>query len=165
MRAARGQRFHDRVRLAQGSVRTRTITLDLANELARQTNQPPVSAGKAFDDDPHLFALLNMSHFSEAVTETVWGAEDHTDLKNVARRRFRDERSPRYTHSHRANPHLRQYDVAATTDPTWQHAGRSMYLAGYSLALDASTTGGLDEDFVWVVPLPAYDPGVELEAA
>lgn len=102
---------------------------------------------------------------SEAVTETVWGAEDHTDLKNVARRRFRDERSPRYTHSHRANPHLRQYDVAATTDPTWQHAGRSMYLAGYSLALDASTTGGLDEDYVWVVPLPAYDPGVELEAA
>jgi len=61
--------------LAQGSVRTRTITLDLANELARQTNQPPVSVGKAFDDDPHLFALLNMSRFSEAVKETPTGGD------------------------------------------------------------------------------------------
>lgn len=102
---------------------------------------------------------------SEAVTETVWGAEDMTDLTNVARRRFRDERSPRYTASFRANPHLRQYDVVAATDPTWQHSGRSLYLAGYSMALDASTTGGLLEDFTFVVPLAAYDPGLALEAA
>lgn len=61
--------------LARNRVRTRTITLDLANELAHQTNQPPVSPGEAFVADPHLFALLNMSHFDAPVTETPTGGD------------------------------------------------------------------------------------------
>jgi hypothetical protein len=96
----------------------------------------------------------------EVVTETVWGAEDHADLASVARQRFRSARSPRYQASTRANPHLRQYDVVTVTDPTWQHDERVGYVAGYSLTLDASTTGALDADYVVVFPLPAYDPEV-----
>ena len=94
----------------------------------------------------------------EVVTETVWGAEDHTDLANVARQRFRVERSPRYTVFTRANPHIRQYDVVTVTDPTWQHEARVGYVAGYTLALDVGSTGALDADYVVVFPLPAYDP-------
>jgi hypothetical protein len=96
----------------------------------------------------------------EVVTETIWGAEDHTDLANVARQRFRMERSPRYTVSTRANPALRQYDVVTVTDPTWQHDARVGYVAGYSLALDASTTGALDADYTIVFPLAAFNPEV-----
>lgn len=96
----------------------------------------------------------------ETVTETVWGAEDHVDLANVARQQFRTERSPRYTVSTRANPHLRQYDVVTVTDPTWQHDERAGYVAGYSLTLDVASTGALDADYVIVFPLAAYDPEV-----
>lgn len=94
----------------------------------------------------------------EAATETVWGAEDHADLERYARHRFRRERSPRYTVSTRANPHLRQYDVVTVTDPTWAHDARSGYIAGYSLTLDVSQTGALDADYVVVFPLAAFDP-------
>lgn len=94
----------------------------------------------------------------EAATETVWGAEDHADLERYARHRFRRERSPRYTVSTRANPHLRQYDVVTVTDPTWAHDARTGYIAGYSLTLDVSQTGALDADYVVVFPLAAFDP-------
>lgn len=96
----------------------------------------------------------------EVVTETIWGAEDHVDLANVARQRFRMERSPRYTVSTRANPALRQYDVVTVTDPTWQHDARVGYVAGYSLALDVGSTGALDADYVVVFPLAAFNPEV-----
>lgn len=99
-----------------------------------------------------------LSPFLEPRTETVWGAEDHADLANVARQRFRSARSPRYTVSARANPHLRQYDVVAVTDPTWQHDERAGYVAGYSMSLDVGATGALDEEYVVVFPTSAYDP-------
>lgn len=131
-------------------------------ELARASASIP-----QYKTEPIVLEAIadSASPYSEARTETVWGAEDHADLTNVARRTFRDERSPRYTVAFRANPHLRQYDVASVTDPTWQHDERRGYLAGYSMSLDASTTGGLNEDYVFVFPLAAYDPGAALEVA
>lgn len=58
--------------LASRAVRTRTVTLDLRNELLNLTpNQPPgPSPGGTFTKDLHVFALLNLSHFDEPVTET-----------------------------------------------------------------------------------------------
>jgi hypothetical protein len=102
---------------------------------------------------------------SEPVVEPAWGAESMDDLINAARHRFRDERSPRSTIRHRANPHLGQYDVVTVTDPTWQHDERTAYVAGYAGTYDASATGALNQDTVVVFPLAAYDPGVPLEVA
>lgn len=59
--------------LAANAVRTRTITLDLANQLRNQTNQPPLTLGPPFTVDPHVFALLNRSYFDDPVTETPMG--------------------------------------------------------------------------------------------
>ncbi len=81
-----------------------------------------------------------------------------TDLQNAARSRFRKARSPRYTIRHKANPHLRQYDALAVTDPTWQHAARVGYAAGFRPTFDVGRTGSADQDTVVVFPLEAYDP-------
>ncbi|HAB19179.1 MAG TPA: multicopper oxidase domain-containing protein [Verrucomicrobiota bacterium] len=53
--------------LAARAVRTRTITLDLRNE----TPYP----GLAFDTDTNVFALINLMHFDDPVTETPRGGD------------------------------------------------------------------------------------------
>jgi spore coat protein A len=58
--------FHEPAEdLAQHAIRTRTNTLDLRNELLTDELPAPI-----FETDPHVFALLNLAHFNDPVTET-----------------------------------------------------------------------------------------------
>jgi spore coat protein A len=61
--------------LAARAVKTRRITLELRIELP--------NPGMEFAQDPHLFALLNMSHFDAPVTDAVQASSDLTSWQSL----------------------------------------------------------------------------------
>ena len=89
--------------------------------------------------------------------ETVWGAERIEELEAVARRRFRDEMSPRVTILHPALPLLKLYDVVTVTDPARGLDEKQGYVTAYRLNLDP-LNGGLRQETTVVFPLPEFDP-------
>lgn len=91
--------------------------------------------------------------------ETVWGAETMEDLITVARRRFRDEHSPRATIPHPALPLLKLLDVVTADDAARNLDARPCYVEKFQLLLNASETGALGQQTVVVFPLEAYNPG------
>lgn len=89
--------------------------------------------------------------------ETAWGAESLSDLERVARRRFRDQLSPRVTILHTALPLLRLYDVVTVTDPARALDEKKGYVSALRLALDP-LNGGLRQETTVLFPLPQFDP-------